>query len=696
MQEPAATLEASGTETQTAANPPILRHAGGGAVRFTYPSGSRPLDGYTIKRGIGVGGFGEVYFATSDAGKEVALKRVQRNLEVEVRGVTQCLNLKHPNLIALYDIRYDDEGTAWVVMEIVPGESLKDVTERFQNGMPHDDMLGWFRGIAAGVTYLHDHGIVHRDLKPGNIFIDEDVIKIGDYGLSKFISCSRRSGQTESVGTFHYMAPEIGKGVYGKEIDIYALGIILYEMLTGRVPFEGESSQEIIMKHLTADPDLTGIPAPYHEMIQRALLKDPDQRFKSVREMIACLDGEQAGLTSPDRAASTKSDRTPPSDPPSGGQPDKVLFIGEDVPEDIAFGPVKDNSGPAAPGIQLGDLQEKPGSTPRQPPPQNPNPNSPKRGTSHRNIARSTRPTEPAMIGFGQWWSHSRGSTILKFLLVALVVGILVAAQSVVLPIGAVLAAGALIYFGSRAAIGALSGPAIAARGDRPVRRSRPWQEVARQSLRQRPAIELLSQWTGSLLGSATIVGVLGLIMLLVGGVNVDDSVYTWSLYAWLSLTSVTGAWTILTLGKFWENREGDRAHRRFFMLAAGLFVGIVAWFAQQTLVFELPTNGNGAFAEFGMPSMLFSNGVPQPAAFLVFFGGIFLLLRWWKMADPLRGSRLSLWATAMCALWGWIIPFAQPWGMLVAASMAVAVQLAAPWMTADERDRIKAQAQGA
>ena len=102
------------------------------------------------------------------------------------------------------------------------------------------------------MAYLHDHGIVHRDLKPGNVFSDEGIVKVGDYGLSKFISCSRRSGQTESVGTVHYMAPEIANGRYGKEIDIYALGVILYEMLTGRVPFDGESVGEVLMKHLTA------------------------------------------------------------------------------------------------------------------------------------------------------------------------------------------------------------------------------------------------------------------------------------------------------------------------------------------------------------------------------------------------------------------------------------------------------------
>ena len=147
-------------------------------------------------------------------------------------------------------------------MEYVAGESLEEAIRRHPHGMPADEALDWLRGIAAGVAYLHDHGIVHRDLKPGNIFRDEGIVKLGDYGLSKFISCSRRSGQTESIGTVHYMAPEIANGRYGKEIDIYALGVILYEMLTGRVPFEGESVGEVLMKHLTAEPDISLLAEP--------------------------------------------------------------------------------------------------------------------------------------------------------------------------------------------------------------------------------------------------------------------------------------------------------------------------------------------------------------------------------------------------------------------------------------------------
>src|SRR4051812_45769758 len=110
-----ATIDSDGPATE------VVAPARGGVMKFQYPSGSRPLEGFAIKRGIGRGGFGEVYFATSDAGKELALKHIERNLEVELRGVRQCLNLKHPNLIDLYDIKYDDLGDAWVVMEYVAG-----------------------------------------------------------------------------------------------------------------------------------------------------------------------------------------------------------------------------------------------------------------------------------------------------------------------------------------------------------------------------------------------------------------------------------------------------------------------------------------------------------------------------------------------------------------------------------------------
>src|SRR5580693_3359156 len=120
--------------------------------RFQFATGDRPLSGYTIKRGVGRGGFGEVYFAVSDAGKEVALKLIRRNLDVELRGVTHCLNLKHPNLVALYDVRQDAQDNSWVIMEFVAGEALDEAIRRNPHGMPVDQALDWLRGIAAGVS----------------------------------------------------------------------------------------------------------------------------------------------------------------------------------------------------------------------------------------------------------------------------------------------------------------------------------------------------------------------------------------------------------------------------------------------------------------------------------------------------------------------------------------------------------------
>src|SRR5258708_1073043 len=132
----------------------------GGSMKFSYSSGQRPLDGYTLKRGIGRGGFGEVYFAISDGGKEVALKLVRGDQQIELRGVAQCLNLKHPNLVALFDLRRDAQGDHWVVMEYVSGEPLNAVLGRHPDGLPRELAREWFLGLARAVNYLHDHGIV--------------------------------------------------------------------------------------------------------------------------------------------------------------------------------------------------------------------------------------------------------------------------------------------------------------------------------------------------------------------------------------------------------------------------------------------------------------------------------------------------------------------------------------------------------
>ena len=311
------------------ANPTPQAHG-----RYTFGSGARPLDGYTIKRAIGRGGFGEVYYATSDSGKEVALKLILRNLDVERRGVMQCMNLKCPNLLTIFDMKTSDSGDTFVVMEYVAGPSLASVLRQYPSGLPLAEVRHWLKGLVEGVAYLHDHGIVHRDLKPANLFMEEGIVKIGDYGLAKLITPSQGTEHSESIGTCHYMAPEIGSGKYHKPIDVYAMGVILYEMLTGRVPFEGETVNEVLMKHLTARPDVSKLPQPYQTIVAKALAKDPNHRLSRVFDLLPPEDAPRApevriigdGKAGPTAAASARDG--------AGGRPaqDDVLRIEAEEP----------------------------------------------------------------------------------------------------------------------------------------------------------------------------------------------------------------------------------------------------------------------------------------------------------------------------------------------------------------------------
>jgi phage shock protein PspC (stress-responsive transcriptional regulator) len=258
-------------------------------VAFRFRHGDRPLEGYTVLRGIGRGGFGEVYYAMSDGGREVALKLIQQNHEIELRGVRQCMNLKSPHLVTIFDVRLSDDGIPFVIMEHVKGPSLRDILRGSPGGLDKETAGFFTREIGKGLEYLHHHGIVHRDLKPENIFFEDGYVKIGDYGLSKYISVSHQSGQTISVGSVHYMAPEIGSGNYQRSVDIYAVGVMLYELLSGRVPFNGNSMGEILMKHLSSKPDLEPIDRELRPVVERALAKDPSDRYASVSEMVEAL-----------------------------------------------------------------------------------------------------------------------------------------------------------------------------------------------------------------------------------------------------------------------------------------------------------------------------------------------------------------------------------------------------------------------
>ncbi len=655
-------------------------------MKFTYASGSRPLDGYTIKRGIGQGGFGEVYYATSDGGKEVALKLVRRNLSVEVRGVRHCLNLKHPNLVGLYDIRQDNDGDTWVVMEYLGGDVLEDVIARSPGGLPEAEALAWFRDICAGVIYLHDRGIVHRDLKPGNIFRDEGIVKIGDYGLSKFISASRRSGQTESVGTVHYMAPEVANGRYGKEIDVYALGIMLYELLTGRVPFDGESVGEVLMKHLTAQPDLNTLNEPYRSLVGRCLEKDPAKRLSSVAELVAALpDGGDASAARPSARAAAAT---------------------------MAWAAGDDQTATADNGNATPHAAATPSGTARM----------------ARLPLEYSEPVFRWVSGATQraWtaWLNSNLGIVPK--MIVLIIGLLVVItlSSAVLPVLIVCAVfyclylvGYVLLFGgfgapaaaSRSASASASAPDSQPASDpspppiRPAAQvsapppppgrhrrhqrhpggrgsSRSMRLAAFEELMQKPTRERVTELLGSMLLSALVVTAATAVLSALNQAFVPEQ------FAWYSLAGTLGSWALLVPAKIWEPRAGERLLRGLSLLAIGLVVGAASFGLYSGLTVEMDNNsdfaaGEFVFVDFDSPP----DGSPIYPTFMAYFALLFAVPRWWRQAHPLRGTRLSVWSTAGVVLWAWLLglfwDFPQPWGMIVAGIISVAVQISSPWI---------------
>lgn len=679
-------------------------------ARFTHASGSRPLEGYTIKRGVGSGGFGEVYFAVSDAGKEVALKRIQRNLDIELRGVRQCLNLKHVNLISLWDIRTTHDGESWVVMEYVPGHSLRDALENAPNGLPENLIKHWFTSIAAGVNYLHDRGIVHRDLKPGNVFYDTDeqVVKIGDYGLSKFISTSRRSGQTESVGTFHYMAPEIGKGVYGKQIDVYALGVMLYEMLSGRLPFDGESAQEIIMKHLTDDPDLSVIPEAYRDVVERALAKDPEWRYASVPELCADLPWEDVAksakesldpgtikpsptvsveprATSPGNSPRASQQVTPPSQ--AGADLDDLVFIdgnqgrkNSPLP-DISFGKVQYHAADSvatapgrSPGVPQTLLQRNAGGVLP----------AGSRPAKQKPFAAAVRGGVTEILS---WWKSPEPATPLKVFLAMVAAVVLLLNSTWLLPLGLGLALCYLVYYCFHTLTMPADHEVVPKLSKKELRLRQQW--VARQWLGSRPVNDRVTELLGSLLVAAMAGGLLSLIALAVvpemagRQINAND-VEAWAVYTWLAVSSVLASWAILTANKCWEHRVGDFWQRLLTLAWIGIAVG-VASFALARFV------GVNVFDSKLAP---FSEPFFQLSYYYVFIpAGVFLIPTWSTLADPLRKTRLSLFYVGICVLWALIVlglgELDAKWPVSMIAITAFAIQLAAPWLTPAQREQL-------
>jgi len=256
---------------------------------------------YVIKRRLGSGGMAEVYLAEDqELGRRVALKLLDERhaadeqfVERFRREAQSAAGLSHPNIVSIFDRGYA-EGTYYIAMEYLDGRTLKELLVR--NGpTPIPIAIDYARQILGALAFAHRNGIVHRDIKPHNIVVGPDGrLKVTDFGIAR----SGASQMTEAgsiVGTAQYLSPEQARGAsVDPRSDLYSLGIVLYEMLTGTVPFTGETPVEIAMKHLSQTPEPPSalrkdVPHDLDAVVMRALAKDPEQRYGSAEEMDADL-----------------------------------------------------------------------------------------------------------------------------------------------------------------------------------------------------------------------------------------------------------------------------------------------------------------------------------------------------------------------------------------------------------------------
>lgn len=275
------------------------------------------IAGYEILHKLGAGAFGLVFKARKHSiGKDYAIKflkvddaSVRDAVLHELDTVRLFAQIDHPNLVSIEDMGHAS-GIPYIVMGYAGDDTL---ARRLQDGkLARPEALRILLQVCRGVQALHERMLVHFDLKPANVYLKDSTARVGDYGLSKLVTASRRS-LSFGRGTTYYMAPEVLQRQGDHRSDVYSLGVMLYECLVGHVPFLGDSEWEILKKHETEAPVYPADLAPAdRDIIDACLRKDPEQRVQSVVEVMAALQGTPGTTTAPASARRARSTPLPP------------------------------------------------------------------------------------------------------------------------------------------------------------------------------------------------------------------------------------------------------------------------------------------------------------------------------------------------------------------------------------------------
>ena len=266
---------------------------------------------YEIVKSIGEGGMANVYLANDKIlDRKVAVKVLRGDLSSDDRFIRRfqrealsVSNLSHPNIVEVYDVGEED-GEYYIVMEYIEGKTLKQLLKK-RESLTLTEVIDIMTQLTDGIAHAHESYIIHRDIKPQNIMIQDDGrIKITDFGIAMALNATQLTQTNSVMGSVHYLPPEqaSGKGATVKS-DIYSMGILMYELLTGTVPFKGDNAVEIALKHMKdkipsirkQDPS---IPQSVENILMKATAKNPRNRYDSAREMhddlVACLTEEHA------------------------------------------------------------------------------------------------------------------------------------------------------------------------------------------------------------------------------------------------------------------------------------------------------------------------------------------------------------------------------------------------------------------